>query len=289
MKNKIYELLSKIFNKNKNYIKNFFKKVWEILFEPEMMFLPGQLAFSVILSIVPIISIISGIGNMFGLTVDTLSTFLGKIFTSVKFDLIIPNIMGQGISFKYIMVILIMFFIASNGTSSVITASDQIYGIKQSNYFVRRIKAMFMTLLLCLLYIFVLIVPLLGQKIISSFDYFNVQAILDPILTIVRGPITWIVIYFFVKSIYVIAPDREVDSRGFNLGAIFTTIFWVLATYLYSGWINNFNSYDKYYGSLSTIAILMLWLYWLSYIFVVGLCLNVKVENEELPKTGIIK
>ena len=47
--------------------------------------------------------------------------------------------------------------------------------------------------------------------------------------------------------------------------------------------------YATYYGSLSNIAILMLWLYWLCYIFVIGLCLNVKVENEEMEKTGIVK
>ena len=148
---------------------------------------------------------------------------------------------------------------------------------------------MWMTLLLCLLYIFILIVPLLGNKIISSFNYFDLKAIVDPILAIVRGPLTWIIIYLFVKSIYVMAPDKDVDIKGFNLGAMFTTLFWVILTYIYSLWINNFASYATYYGSLSNIAILMLWLYWLCYIFVIGLCLNVKVENNELEKTGIVK
>lgn len=289
MKNKIYDLLSKVFKKNRKYFKDFFGKVWEIVCKPEMMVLPGQLAFFVILSVVPILSIISGIGNMFGVSVSAISNLLGKIFTSVKFDLIIPSLFSNNLSFKYISVIVIMFFIAANGASSVIVASNQIYGIKQTNYLKRRIKAMLMTLLLCILYIFILIVPLLGNKIISSFDYFNIKAIIDPILAIIRGPITWFIIYFFIKSIYVMAPDKEVSDRGFNLGALFTTVFWVIATYLYSGWINNFNAYDKYYGSLSTIAILMLWIYWLCYIFVIGLCLNVKVENKEMEKTGIIK
>ena len=75
-------------------------------------------------------------------------------------------------------------------------------------------KAIVMTMLLCILYIFVLIVPLLGNKIISSFDYFNLKNIIDPILSIIRGPITWFIIYFFVKSIYVIAPDKDVDTKG---------------------------------------------------------------------------
>ena len=289
MINKILDLLSKMFNKNRKYFKDFFSKVFEIIMKPEMMVLPGQLAFSFILSVVPIVSIISAIGTMFGVNVDTVSELLGRIFTSIQFDVIVPSIFEQQFNLKYLIVIIVLFYTASNGANSIIVASNQIYGIKKDNYFRRRFKAMVMTLLLCVLYIFILLVPLLGNKIISSFYYFNFKSIIDPILTIIRGPITWFIIYYFVKSIYVIAPDKEVMRSGINLGAVFTTLFWVLATYLYSGWINNFNAYDKYYGSLSNIAILMLWIYWLCYIFVIGLSLNVKVENNELEKTGIVK
>lgn len=288
MKNKIIDLLSKILNKNKKYLKTFFSKVWEIMLRPEMKFLPGQLAFSVLLSLVPILSIISAIGSSFGVDVQLISNFLGRIFSSIKFDLIIPSIFGQEVTIKYISVIIIMFYIAANGANSVIIASNQIYDIKEDNYFNRRMKAIIMTMMLCILYIFVLLVPLLGQKIISSFNYFDLKDIIHPIITIIRGPVTWIIIYLFVKSIYVIAPDKEIPHKGLNLGAIFTTIFWLIATYLYSGWINNFTKYDIYYGSLSNIAVLMLWLYWLSYIFVIGLCLNVKVESEVMEKNGII-
>lgn len=289
MINKIVNLLSKVFKKPKKYFKDFFGKVWEILFKPETLILPGQLAFFVILSFIPLLSIVSWIGGLLGVTVESVTSLLGQIFTTVNFDWIVPNLQTTVISLKYIIILGVMFYIAAGGANSIIIASNQIYGIKQSNYFKRRIKAMWMTLMLCLLYIFVLLVPLLGNKIISSFNYFDLKIIIDPILTIVRGPISWIIVYFFVKSIYVIAPDKDVNHKGFNLGAMFTTVFWVILTYIYSGWINNFASYDTYYGSLSNIAILMLWLYWLCFIFVIGLCLNVKVENEELEKTGVIK
>lgn len=288
MINKLIDLLSKIFKKNKKYFKDFFSKVWEILFKPETMILPGQLAFFVILSIVPLLSIITWIGSILGITVESVAELLGQIFTTVKFDWIIPTLTGE-INLKHILVLVFMFYIAAGGANSIIIASNQIYGIKQGNYFKRRFKAMWLTLLLCILYIFVLIVPLLGNKIISSFNYFDIKLILDPILAIIRGPITWVIIYYFVKSIYVLAPDKEIDHKGLNLGAIFTTIFWVILTYIYSAWINNFGSYATYYGSLSNIAVLMLWLYWLCYIFVIGMCLNVKVENEEMEKTGVIK
>jgi len=289
MINKIVEILSKLFNKNTIYIKGFFGKVWEIINKPEMMILPGQLAFFVILSVVPVLSIITWIGSLMGVSIHTVAEILSKIFTTVKFDLIIPSVVGKELSLSFILFMVVMFYVASNGTNSIIIASNQIYGIKQGGYIKRRAKAVVMTLLLCVLYIFILLVPLLGNKIISSFNYFNLKAIIDPVLTIIRGPITWIIIYYFLKSIYVMAPDKEVEKKGLNLGAIFTTVFWLFGTYLYSAWINNFSAYDKYYGSLSNIAILMLWIYWLCYIFVIGLSLNVKVENEELEKTGFVK
>lgn len=288
-KNKSKDFISLIFKKNKSYLKNFFKKVFEILKKPEMMVLPGQLAFFVILSLVPMVSLISWIGNMLGVNIETVTEILNKVFTNIKFDLIIPNLFGSEINIQFIIAVIITFCIAANGTNSIIVASNQIYGIKQGNYFKRRIKAMIMTLLLCVLYIFILVVPLLGNKIMSSFNYFELEDILNPILAVIRGPITWIIIYLFLKSLYVMAPDKEVEHKGINLGALFTTVFWLIATYLYSGWINNFSKYDRYYGSLSSLAILMLWVYWLCYIFVVGLCLNVKVENEEISKPLSIK
>lgn len=288
MINKIIDILSKIFKKNKKYIRDFFSKVWDVIFKPETLILPGQLAFFVILSVVPIISIITWIGSLLGISVETVTDLLGQIFTSVKFDMFMPSIQVSGAGINDIVVLIVMFYIAANGTNSIVVASNQIYGIKQSNYFKRRFKALWMTLLLCVLYIFILIVPLLGNKIMSSFDFFGIKTIIEPLLAIVRGPLTWIIIFLFVKSIYVMAPDKDVNHKV-NLGAVFTTIFWVILTYIYSLWINNFASFNTYYGGLSNIATLMLWIYWLCYIFVIGLCLNVKVENEVLEKTGIVK
>ena len=289
MRNKIIELISILFNKNKKYVNNFFKKVFEIMKRPEMKILPSQLAFSVLISIIPIISIVTVIGSTIGVTLEDISNILGKIFTTVKFNVIIPSLLGQEVSVNFVIVIIIMFFMAANGASSVIVASDQIYGIKVNSFLQRRAKAILMTFMLCILYIFVMLVPLLGNKILNGLNFFNIREFLKPVITFIKGPISWVVIYFFLKAIYIMAPDKDVSSKGLNKGALFTTIMWVIATFLYSTWIKNFNAYDMYYGSLSSIAILMLWIYWLSYIFVIGLSLNVKVEDETLEKSGKIK
>ena len=80
-------------------------------------------------------------------------------------------------------------------------------------------------------------------------------------------------------------PDRGIPSYSVNGGAIFTTVGWILFTKLYSYYIINYANYSIFYGSLANIVILMVWVYFLSYVFVIGMAMN---YHEELEKTGII-
>ena len=57
---------------------------------------------------------------------------------------------------------------------------------------------------------------------------------------------------------------------------------WMLATQIYSGWVGNFAHYDIFYGSISNIIILLMWVYILAYIFVIGLIINAGIEEENL-------
>ena len=81
------------------------------------------------------------------------------------------------------------------------------------------------------------------------------------------------------------APDRAIPSYSVNGGAIFTTVGWILFTKLYSYYISHFANYSIFYGSLANIVILMVWVYFLSYVFVIGMAMN---YHEQLEKTGII-
>ena len=82
------------------------------------------------------------------------------------------------------------------------------------------------------------------------------------------------------------APDKKIPSQNVNGGAIFTTIGFILITSLYSYYIQEFANYSIFYGSLANIVILMLWVYLLSYVFVIGMAMN---YHEELEKTGVME
>ena len=74
--------------------------------------------------------------------------------------------------------------------------------------------------------------------------------------------------------------DFKISAKSVNKGAIFTTILWSILTSLYSFYISNISSYDTFYGSASKIIVLMLWIYLISYIFVLGMSINANSNIE---------
>ena len=76
--------------------------------------------------------------------------------------------------------------------------------------------------------------------------------------------------------------NKEIPSNTTNKGALFTTICWILATEIFAFYVETFAKYDVFYGSISNILVLLLWIYLLSYIYVLGMVINASDYNGEL-------
>ena len=274
-------------------VRRFIKNFVNVLFEPEMLILPGQLAFFFFLSVVPIITLISYAASFLNLPIDFISSFLTNAFGKSTAEYIVPMVSGVTLSTGYIVTLLVGYFIASNGASSMIITSNTIYGIKDAGFLRRRVKALIMTLFIVILFIFILVIPVFGDTIIDLIKFVNfnssVTKNIELIFNILGGPLSWFIIFFFIKILYTMAPDRKIPSSYVNYGAVFTSAGWIVATILYSNYINKFANYDIFYGGLANIVILMLWVYLLAYIFVIGLALNNRREINMLERTSQIQ
>lgn len=270
--------------------KNFFERFWEAFWRPEMLVLPGQIAFFLFLSVVPTLTLIGYACSYLNLSNDLVQTFLSNILSNDIASLVAPILTANKITPAFFISLGVGYFVASNGMSSIIVASNTIYGIKDSGFFKRRLKAIIMELVIVLLFLFILIVPLLGSSIINLLHYLNLDtettSIIVNTLNFLGGPLSWIIIFLFIKTIYTMAPDKKFSSRSVNGGAIFTTIGWIGITELYSYYITNYANYSLFYGSLANIVILMLWVYFLSYVLVIGMAMN---YHQDLEKTGVIE
>lgn len=273
-------------------LKEFYENFKKVLFKPEMAILPGQLAYFFVLAIVPTITLISYEAALLNLSTDVIYDFIGSAFSSDIASMLLATSASKEKGIGFFLVVIIGYFIASNGPASIIITSNTIYGEKQEGFFRRRLKALIMTFVLVLLFIFMLIVPVFGTKIIELFKFVdlnsNVTDNVSMIITFLQGPITWLIMYLFIKILYTMAPNKKVRSKNVGYGALFTTFSWVIITYIYSYYINNLAHYTTFYGGLANIVILMFWFYLLAYAFTIGMALNYRKEEIELEKTGTI-
>jgi YihY family inner membrane protein len=101
------------------------------------------------------------------------------------------------------------------------------------------------------------------------------------IFNIIKWPISLLIIYLNIKLIYTIAPSKNIRSEETTYGAMFTTFGWIIATLVFKFYLNHFARYDIIYGNLAAIIIMMVWMYFLSYIFVLGMAINVSRKEEQ--------
>lgn len=264
---------------------NFFK----IITKPEMEVLPGHLAFSFVISIVPTLTILTYIASIFHFDLHFINDFISQAFSQEFADMLLGVNMVVKADWNFFLTLIIAYIIASNGAASVIASSNMIYGIKDSSFFKRRLKSLFMILIIILLFVFLLIFSVFGNKIIEMLQIMDISekiiTNITLIISVLKGPISWFIIFFFIKIIFTMAPDKKIRSNEVNKGAIFTTIGFVVITYIYSLYTTNFANYDVFYGNLASIVVLMIWLYLLSYVFTIGLALNYREEVITLEKT----
>lgn len=264
---------------------NFFK----IITKPEMEILPGHLAFSFVLSIVPTLTILTYIATIFHFDLHFISDFITQSFSKEFADMLLGTNMVITADWNFFLTLIIAYIIASNGAASVIASSNMIYGIKNSSFLKRRLKSLVMILIIILLFVFLLIFSVFGNKIIEMLQIMDISekiiTNITLIISVLKGPVSWFVIFLFIKIIFTMAPDKKIKSNEVNKGAIFTTVGFIVVTYIYSLYTTNFARYDVFYGNLASIVVLMIWLYLLSYIFTIGLALNYREEVITLEKT----
>lgn len=276
----------------KNKIKIFFKTLYEIVNRPEMEVLPGHLAFYFMMMLIPLLTLLGSILTNFELVSTSISQVIYGHLPSSIADIVI-SVSRQDVSSLSLWIILIpTLILASNGTYSMIITSNSVYKVRPKGnvilaYIKDRTKAFIMLVVLIFIFLFLILVPTLGNVIFKIIGNIvtnenvvnNTYYILFKIL---KYPVTFLFVFLSIKVLYVMAPDTKIKMKDTNIGAFFTSFTWVVVTLGYSYYIQYFSSYETFYGGLSSLLFLMLWIYLLSYMFVLGIALNASKARGEL-------
>lgn len=277
-------------------LKDYCKRVYKLFMKPELKILPGQLAYFLILSIFPLLTLLGYIGSKLTLIFVPFIGIIKNVLPSNFTNILLPFLTESNISGNITFVMIMGFILASNGTHSIIITSDELYGIEYGDYLKRRVKAFFMIFILLFLFVFILIVLAYGNIIIdhiTSVDFISqFKGQIYSIYVLIKWPLSFILFFWILKLLYAMAPDEQISSRFMNKGALFTTVGWIITTFAYSFYVSNFANYSLFYGSMSGIIVMLIWIYILSFIFVMGIAINAdeylayKNKHKDLKKAN---
>ncbi|HAB60609.1 MAG TPA: YihY/virulence factor BrkB family protein [Lachnospiraceae bacterium] len=166
---------------------------------------------------------------------------------------------------------------ASRGFLAVVKGLNTVYGINETrNYIKLRITSAIYTLAFAIIIVISLGLLVFGNRI-SLFITTHFPLINDLAIAIIglRTIVSLALYTGFFLMLYIVIPNRKTKFLNELPGAIIAASGWMLFSFLYSIYIDNFAKFSTMYGSLTAIVLLMLWLYFCMYILFVGAEINV--------------
>jgi membrane protein len=102
----------------------------------------------------------------------------------------------------------------------------------------------------------------------------------------------WIIIcvlfFLSISFLYYLGPAKKNNWRFFSAGSTLATLLSLLTSILFTYYVNNFASYNKVYGSIGTLIVILLWIYFNSMILLIGFELNASIDNAKKRRERII-
>ncbi len=175
---------------------------------------------------------------------------------------------------------------ASRALIGIINGLNRIHRVKETRGFFRlRIAAVFYMLVFIASTVIVLVLLVFGQAILDRLIV-NLPALegMDGIWFSMRWAVGFCILILLFLFFYTALPIQKSKPFSKLPGAVFSAAGWIGFSALYSYYVNNFADYSRLYGSLTTIVLLILWLYICMYILFLGEELNVMLGSQYIQR-----
>lgn len=257
--------------------------------------LAAQLAFYLILALFPfilfLVAVLDALGSSSPQFVNELFEYLRRVMPAQVFDLIeaytertlrdgdtAPGLLSVGI--------LGTIWAASGAFSALINALNRAYDVRETRPF-WKVKgiAILMTLGLSVLVIVGVLLLIAGPSIGAAIaEVFTLGDEFMVVWNVARWPVALLFMVATVALLFYFAPDAGQPFRWITPGGFVGIALWVLASLAFNLYLNSdFNSYNRTYGSIGTVIVLLLYLYISSLTILFGATLNatlVRIKEE---------
>lgn len=173
---------------------------------------------------------------------------------------------------------LLAMFFSSNAVMGIMRSFDRNYiGFTKRKDFHERLVAIRLTFILFILFFLSMLALIMQASVLRWLGITNTTLI--SVIHNLRWVVTVLMFFFAISFIYRYAPAMHKRWRLVNPGSILATFLMIIFTAAFSWWVSNFSNYNELYGSISTVLILMLLIYFNSLVLLIGFELNVSINS----------
>lgn len=275
-------------------VRTFFKDLITRIIKDDFMGMAAEMAYIFILAFFPFMIFLVSLYGILGDEdqIYRVLAFLNEVTPLQSMSIIertLRNVLYSSSKELVTIGFVSTLFLASNAAVVSMKGLNKAYHTKETrNFWHVRGLSIFMVLLNGIVLFFGTNLIVFGKVIIDFINQFiDIPVDIEATVLFVRWPVAFFGLFLMAFLNYYLMPN--VKKLGFRKkvaytvpGALFFCAFWLLASWVFGMYVENFGSYDKVYGTLGAFAVLLLWLYYTSLIILVGGELNFQVYKKFL-------
>lgn len=171
---------------------------------------------------------------------------------------------------------------AGKGFLALMRGMNTIYNVEEHrNYIVLRIRSAIYTVVFVISVILSLVILVFGNSIHeAALKYLPILSVVTGLIVSLKDIVAIIFLMLVFMALYKFVPNRKARFFGQAPGALFSSVCWYLFSIGFSIYVDYSPGLSNMYGSLTTIILIMLWLYFCMYIVLLGAEINSYFEGQ---------
>ena len=228
-----------------------------------------------ILNLIPVVRIANFQSQFLSLIERLLPPQTQDFFLPVIEDIAL-NPRSNLISFTFFLTL----FLVANGVNSIFSAFEySVHVTINRNFFKQYFVAILVSILLALLLLITVGSILYGEYLINEL---KTNAYIENEIfwvNFLQYAIFVVMLYVAISTLYHFGVKEGRQTRFFSIGALVTTLLFLLTTYLFGLYIDNFSNYNELYGSIGALLIMMFYIWINSNLLLLGFELNISLQR----------
>ena len=278
-------------------VKDFFKRLYDKSWvEEDLLSSAAQVAFYFAFALFPLLLFLV---TLFGFVLESAADLRAEMFFYLRqvmpgsasdlvqktIDEVTANSSGGKLTFG----IAVALYSASVGIDSIRIALNGVYNLTETRAFWKtKLLTLLMTFILAVLITVALGIIFYGEKFLTLIlDWINLPIRSPVFLGVLQWATVLVVLISTFALLYNYLPKHKKNTWVWiTPGAIVGIVLWLALSYAFRLYLDYFNTYDKTYGSLGAVIILMLWLYLTALVILIGGSINAVLQEFTDPATA---